>query len=85
MYGGKLTENEIQAMCRDILCDAWLAMDAAGYEVMLTVHDEIVTEVPTDEAKDRAIDIARIMTTCSPWADGLPLGVESIIAPVYAK
>lgn len=85
MYGGKLTENEIQATCRDILCDAWLALDAAGYSVSLTVHDEIVVEVPEDEAKDRVSEVERLMTTSSPWAEGLPLGVETMISKVYRK
>ena len=84
-YGGKLTENEVQSSCRDILCDAWLAMDRAGYEVILTVHDEIVVEVPDDEVKQRVEDVRRLMTTCSPWAEGLPLGVDICVADVYRK
>ncbi len=44
-YGGKLTENAIQATARQILWPAAAAVEAAGYPVVLTVYDEIVAEV----------------------------------------
>lgn len=85
IYGGKLTENEMQATCRDILCDAWIALDNAGYEVLLSVHDELVVEVPTDEVPQRSEEIRKLMTQCSPWAEGLPLGVDIVVSKVYKK
>jgi hypothetical protein len=86
LYGGKLTENETQASCRDILCDAWLAVDKAGLPpVVLSVHDELVMEVRKDEAAQVAKELETCMTTCSPWAEGLPLGVEICIADRYTK
>ena len=53
--------------------------------MILTVHDEVVLEVPEDEAKDRVPDVERLMTTCSPWAEGLPLGVDIHVLDAYAK
>lgn len=43
-YGGKLTENAVQATCRQLLMPAALALDEAGYDLILTVYDEIVSE-----------------------------------------
>lgn len=86
LYGGKITENEMQATCRDILCDAWLELDKAGFPpVVLTVHDELVCEVPEDEVENRKEEMVQIMTHCSPWAEGLPLGVGVDVSKVYIK
>lgn len=85
VYGGKLTENEVQASCRDILCDAWLACADAGFLPVLNVHDELVFEVPEDEAPQIVPEIRRLMTTCSPWAEGLPLGVDITVSKFYTK
>ena len=85
MYGGKLTENEVQASCRDILCDAWLACAKAGLLPVLNVHDELVFEVPEKDVEAAVPEIRRLMTTCSPWAEGLPLGVDINVLDAYAK
>lgn len=45
-YGGRLTENVVQATARDIMRDAAVRIEAAGYPIVLRVHDELVAEVP---------------------------------------
>lgn len=85
MYGGKLTENEVQASCRDILCDAWLACADHGLLPVLNVHDELVFEVEEKAVKESVEAVRHYMTTCSPWAEGLPLGVDINVLDAYAK
>lgn len=71
-YGGKLFENVCQAVARDVMAHNMPAAEAAGYEVVLTVHDELVTEAPdTDEFTAKGL--ATILATVPPWAEGMPL------------
>lgn len=81
-YGGLLTENMIQGLCRDILRDAWVSLDRAGYRVLFSVHDELVVELPEDE------DVAgaeRCMLDVPEWAQFIPLAVESTVGQHYTK
>jgi len=79
-YGGKLTENVVQALSRDILADAVLAADRAGGAPVLTVHDEIVAQPPMTPE-----DLFRIMTTVPGYAKGLPISAETYSASRYRK
>lgn len=86
IYGGKAMENEIQATARDIHRDAWVALVDAGYTVNWTIYDEFVIPLPiADDYAEKIADIHRILTTSSPWADGLPLDTEIDIATHYKK
>jgi DNA polymerase len=79
-YGGKLAENCTQAVCRDILADALVRLEAAGLPVVLHVHDEAVCEV------EREADLARveaIMREAPPWAAGLPVEVKGHVGGRY--
>ncbi len=72
-YGGKLTENIVQGSCFDVLAGAMLNLDIE-YPIVLTVHDEIVSEVP--ERRGSLNEFCDIMATVPKWAEGLPLNVE---------
>lgn len=85
VYGGKLTENEIQATARDLLVHAWVKCAEAGYLPVLNVHDELVFDVPKADAERAMADITRIMTTPPAWAAGLPLGIDIETHDCYTK
>ena len=70
-YGGKLTENIVQATARDILTHAMMNVQKAGYSIVLHVHDEIVSEVPVGTGS--VDELESIMTTLPPWAENWPV------------
>lgn len=83
-YSGKLTENIVQGGSADILIDGLLAADEAGYEPVLSVHDEAICE-PLDDAAFDDRGLSRLMVESSPWTAGLPLAAKGFTAYRYAK
>ena len=89
IYGGKLTENIIQALARIVVTDQMLELDEVvreiGGAVVLTVHDEIVAVVPEIHAEAMFNEALQIMRTPPAWALGLPLDAEGGYAKEYSK
>ena len=67
-YGPKLTENVVQAVARDLLAHGMTQISAAGYQIVLHVHDEIVAEVPAGGGSIEEFE--RLMSTMPSWAAG---------------
>lgn len=83
IWGGLLTENVVQATARDLMATAMMALELKGYNVILSVHDEIISEVPDDFGSlEEMIDI---MTRCPSWADGCPINAEGKVGKRYRK
>lgn len=83
-YGGKLVENLTQAFARDVLSSSMIPAEEAGYEIILTVHDEIVTEAP-DSPEFNPEHLSAIMATVPAYAPGLPLAAAGFEAMRYGK
>lgn len=83
-YGGKLVENAVQAVARDVIAAGVTAADRAGYEVLLSVHDEIITEAP-DEPAYTLDGLESAMVHQIDWAAGLPLAAEGFEGGRYRK
>ena len=83
-FGGRLVENLVQAVARDILRDKMLALDAAGFDIRAHVHDEVILSVPR-EITDAKEQVSRIMGEELPWTAGLPLNAESYECEYYQK
>lgn len=85
IYGGYLTENIVQGLCRDTLAEAVLDLEKQGIRIPLTVHDEIVAVAPAKDA-DRVLDVVTQRLRRSPaWGVTLPLDAEGHIADYYEK
>lgn len=82
-YGGKLTENITQAVSRDLLAEGLISVDAAGYPIVLHIHDEIVTEV--QHGVGSADELAALMCPAVSWAHGLPISAEAFESNYYKK
>ena len=82
-YGAKLTENIVQATARDLLAQAMLRLRAAGYKIVMHVHDEAVCEVP--EGVSSVEEVCRIMSEVPSWAAGLPLNADGYECAFYKK
>ena len=83
-YSGKRAENIIQGIAADHMMDALVAADEAGYNPVLSVHDEAVTEPPDlPEYNDK--HLSALMVGASLWADGLPLAAKGKTSYRYAK
>jgi DNA polymerase len=82
-YGGDLTNHVTQATARDIQTNAMLAVEAAGFNVVLEVYDEIVVEASIGAL---TVDkVATLMTTLPTWAAGLPVAAEGWKGQRYRK
>jgi DNA polymerase len=83
-YGGKLVENIVQAVARDVFMTGMVGAEKLGYEVCIRVHDELITEVP--DTDDYSVEqLAWAMATNPSWAVGLPLAAAGFETYRYKK
>lgn len=81
-YGGKLVENIVQAIARDCLSLAIQRLEAAGYRVVMHVHDEVIIDAPAGASLETACEI---MGQPVPWAPGLLLRADGFETEFYRK
>jgi DNA polymerase bacteriophage-type len=82
-YGGKLTENVVQAIARDCLAESLKRLDAAGYKTIMHIHDECVLDAPKKPGDLKIV--ADIMGSPIPWAPGLLLTADGFETEFYMK
>lgn len=83
-YGGKLVENVTQAAARDVLAGNMPLIENAGYSIVLTVHDEIISEAP-DTSDYSAEHLSQLLATVPDWAEGIPLNAGGFESYRYRK
>ena len=83
-YSGKRAQNIAEGIGADILLDGLQAADAAGYNPILSVHDEAITE-PPDEERFTVDHLSQLMVESSLWADGIPLAAKGFTSARYRK
>ena len=84
-YGGKLTENIVQATARDVFAENVLRLDHAGVRILWTTHDEVVAECPESDAQALLELIEREFVHVPDWMPGLPLAAETMLSAHYCK
>jgi hypothetical protein len=81
IYGPKLTENIIQALARIVITDAMLKLD----NVVLQIHDEIITCKEASEPETELQHMLGIMTIAPEWCSTIPLAAEGVYSKRYDK
>ena len=81
-YGGKMTENIVQAVARDCLAETLKRIDAKGLQVVFHVHDEVIIDAPMDTTVD---EVCGLMAEPIPWAPGLILKGAGFENDYYMK
>ena len=82
-FGGKLVENIVQAIARDLLASAMMNVANAGYDIVFHVHDEIIAEAP--DGQGSVDEMCMLMSINPDWADGIPLSADGYECEYYRK
>lgn len=83
LYGGLQMNNIVQGTARELLRCSMETVELFGYEIVLHVHDELVTEV--DRAFGSATELESLMSIIPEWAKGLPLATKAHESQRYTK
>ena len=83
LYGGMQFNHIVQGTARDVMVGGMLRAEAAGYCIVLTVHDEVLDESP--EWFGSADELEALMTAGEPWLVGCPLAAKAWEGVRYAK
>jgi len=82
-YGGKLFENIVQAIARDLMAESMVRAEDFGMHPVLTVHDELIIE---EKIGAYTIDdLDRVLTELPKWAKGLPIEADGWTGSFYMK
>jgi len=80
-YGGKIVENIVQGICRDLLVFSLHQLDKAGFDIVMHAHDEVVVESEFNKVEE----FKRLMNTTPDWAKGFPLNSDTWVGNRYKK
>lgn len=81
-WGGKLVENIVQAIARDILCHVMLKAEKQGHKIVFHVHDEIIVD---SQRPNALAEIEALFAEPIDWCPGLPLKGAGYTTPYYMK
>lgn len=81
-YGGKMTENIVQAIARDCLAETLKRIEDKGLHVVFHVHDEVIIDAPEETTVE---EICGLMADPIPWAPGLILKGAGFEGQYYMK
>lgn len=82
---GLLVENLTQATAREVFAEKLLNIEAEGFQILFSVHDEVVCLAREEEAEQTLARIVELMSETPEWMPGLPLAAEGNIEEKYGK
>ena len=85
LIGSSIFQSAVQGTARDFLANAMLSLEAAGYEVINSIHDEVLLLVEEQNGASATDDVIKIMTTPPTWAPDFPLAAEGWYGNRYRK
>jgi len=85
LIGSSLFQSAVQGTARDCLAVAMVNLEKAGYEVINSIHDEVLLLVEEQSAESALVDVTNIMTVPPTWAPDFPLAAEGWVGKRYRK
>lgn len=84
-YGGRLVENMVQGIARDIMCIGANNADAAGFDIFALIHDEVLGLIAAGQIEEAKALLKQALLSLPSWCAGLPLDAEVKVMDRYAK
>jgi DNA polymerase len=85
LIGSSIFQSAVQGTARDFLANAMLNLESAGYELINSIHDEVLLLTEEQSAESALEDVVQIMTTPPTWAPDFPLAAEGWVGKRYRK
>ena len=85
LIGSSIFQSAVQGTARDFLANAMISLETAGYEVVNSIHDEVLLLVDEEIGETAMADVTSIMTTPPSWAPDFPLAAEGWVSKRYKK
>jgi len=85
LIGSSIFQSAVQGTARDFLASAMLRLETAGYEIINSIHDEVLLLVDEDGADDALKAVTEIMVSPPAWAPDFPLAAEGWVSKRYRK
>jgi DNA polymerase len=85
LIGSSIFQSAVQGTARDFLANAMLNLETAGYELVNSIHDEVLLLVDEQNSEAELDKVTKIMTTPPKWASDFPLAAEGWVGKRYRK
>ena len=85
LIGSSIFQSAVQGTARDFLANAMISLERSGYEIINSIHDEVLLLVEEQRGESAMEDVIKIMTTPPSWAPDFPLAAEGWVSKRYKK
>ena len=85
LIGSSIFQSAVQGTARDFLANSMLNLEEAGYELVNSIHDEVLLLVDEQHGESAMDEVVKIMTKLPPWASDFPLAAEGWYGKRYRK